>query len=827
MKLSYNWLKQYVDFDLSPAELAERLMMAGIEVEGVETRGASFDKIVTAKILSSDKHPNADRLSVCRVTDGKDERQIVCGAKNYQVGDIIPLALPGCTLPVLLPDGKPLTIKESKLRGVDSQGMMCSPKELGLATDSQGLMILPADTPVGVPFVEIVGKGDTIFDLEITPNRPDWLSVIGIAREVSALTGNPLKMPSLESPSPLSSPASGEDSQSKTHGGGVPSPFEGEGRVRGAVEGRTETATDLAKVRIEDPDLCPRYTARVIRGVKIGSSPRWMQDCLEKSGIRAINTIVDITNYVLLECGHPLHAFDHNLLAGHEIIVRRAKQGEIIKTIDTKDRPLTTDMLVIADAEKAVALAGVMGGAHSEINDKTVDVLLESAYFHPPSIRATSKKVGLKSESSYRFERGADVGLCDWAGQRASALMAELAGGKVSKEALDLFPKPIPQRSITLRYDRVNRLMGVDVEPARVQAILKGLGLESIGSDATQATWSIPTYRVDLEQEADLIEEVCRIYGANNIPSVIQSAAPGESAEDATYDFHSRLRKLAASLGFDEATNYTLLRGDAQGGEGYRVANPLSEDYSVLRTSLLPGLLAAAAHNVGHKNPDLRLFELGRVFGSDSSERNVIGFLLTGKRNPRHWEGGQPPVFDVFDLKGALEEMLTQLGVEGWTIERTDSGASLKLGKELLGTLAEVDRARTTALKINTPVIYAELDVYRLEGALPKDKRFTKLPQFPSINRDVAMVLDDAKTHQDVLDAVQQSYRESSKEKWLEKVEPFDIFRGSSIPAGKKSMAYSLTYRSLERTLTDTEVNALHDKVKSGLRTKLSCEIRE
>lgn len=790
MKLSFNWLKEYVDFDWSPAQLAERLLMAGIEVERIETKGASFDKIVTAKILSSDKHPNADRLTVCRVTDGKVERQIVCGAKNHKVGDIVPLALPGCTLPAPLPDGKFLTIKESKLRGVDSQGMMCSPKELGLAEDSQGLMILPADTPVGVPFVQIAGGGDTVLDLEITPNRPDWLSVIGIAREVSALAGNPLKMPSLSTT---------ED---------------------------TEDTEKVAKVVVEDTELCPRYTARVIRGVKLGPSPKWMQQRLEASGVRAINNIVDITNYVLLECGHPLHAFDLNLLAGRTIVVRRAKQGEGLKTIDGKVRTLTPDMLVIADAEKAVALAGIMGGADSEINEKTVDVLLESAWFFPPNVRATSKKIGLKSESSYRFERGADIGICDWASRRAAALMAELAGGKVSGGAIDVYPKPATRRSIPIRYERTNQLLGVTVEPNRVQQMLTSLGLGIESSDATKATFSIPTFRVDLEREVDLIEEVCRIYGANNIPIATPAAVPGQSPQDAVYDYHTRLRTLATALGFDEATSYTLL-GSATEGGALRLANPISEDYAVLRGSLLPSLLASVAHNVGRKSADLRLFELGRVFTADGKERTVLGLLLTGKRHARHWEGGQPPLLDVFDLKGAVEELLGQLGIEGWSVEKTAGGAAIQLRGQTLGTIGEVEAAKTSRLKIPAPVLYAELEVDALEASLPKDRKFARLPQFPAINRDIAMVLDESKTHQEILGAIEQSYREATKEKWLTQVEPFDVFRGGNIPAGRKSMAYSLTYRSLERTLTDAEVNALHEKVKTGLKTKLGCEIRE
>src|ERR1041384_1377206 len=412
MKFTFNWLKQYVDFDWSPQELAEKLAFAGIEVEDVVTTGgAALEQVVVCQILTSEKHPNADKLSVCHVTDGKSERQIVCGAKNYKVGDKVPLALPD----VKLPNG--MTNKETSLRGVTSQGMMCSAAELKLAEDAEGLLILPADTPVGIKLSEALGEADTVFDIEVTPNRPDWLSVIGIAREISALTGNQLKLPQISI---------------------------------------TETGANDASVTVEAPDLCPRYTARLIRGVKIGPSPAWLKQTLEKVGLRSINNVVDITNYVLLEFGLPLHAFSYSLLAGKRIVVRGPQSGERFTAIDDSQHELAGEMLVIPDAERAVALAGIMGGKNTEINDATTDVLLESAWFLPANIRKTSKQLGLASDSSYRFERGADIGGVVWASNRTAQLIQQLAGGQFARGIIDVLAKPIEKWRVRCRYAQVN-----------------------------------------------------------------------------------------------------------------------------------------------------------------------------------------------------------------------------------------------------------------------------------------------------------------------------------------------------------------------------------
>jgi phenylalanyl-tRNA synthetase beta chain len=770
MKFTYNWLKEYIDFDWSPDELAQKLTWAGIEVESVVNYGGGvLEQVVVCQVLSSEKHPNADKLSVCRVTDGKTERQIVCGAKNYKVGDKVPLALPGVTLP------NGLTIKEAKLRGIESQGMMCSAKELNIADDAEGLLILPVETPVGARLSDALGGTDTVFDIEVTPNRPDWLSLIGIAREVSALTGNPLRLPDIKT-----------------------------------TEG-TEPTEKLTSVKVEAPDLCPRYTARVIRGVKIGPSPAWLKRSLEKVGMRSINNVVDVTNYVLLECGHPLHAFDYNLLGGHRIVVRRAQNKEPFVAIDESKHELGGDILVIADASRAVALAGIMGGKESEINPATTDVLLESAWFLPSNVRKTSKKLALTSESSYRFERGADIDGVLWASNRAAALIQELAGGELARGVIDVLAKPIEKRRVRCRYAQVNRLLGIEVPTATVKKILAGLGCAILEGRAPSrpseksghgGAWpssdfvevEVPTFRVDLEREVDLIEEICRIHGVEKIPAQMQPAVAAVSEFDARWDRCARVRALLTALGFNEAMNQTLVtEGDL------KLANPLSSDQQALRSSLTPGLLANLRTNVSRHQFDVRLFEIGRVFGADGKESLHLALAATGPREPHSWEAvAREARVDSFDLKGGLEEL----------------GAAVEI--------RQIPVAQARKLDLRDPVFVAELPLDPLLASSPPKKVFRELPKYPAVVRDVAVVVDESVRHGDILAAI-----ENNRNKFLERVELFDIYRGNSVATGKKSMAYSLTFRATDRTLTDAEVNAAHDQIKRLLQQTLQCEIRE
>ena len=811
MKITFNWLAQYVNVPWTPEELAGRLTLLGLEMEGMQKLGGEFDGIVVAQILTRDKHPNADKLSLCRVFDGRAERQIVCGAQNFKAGDKAPLILPGQTLPAK-PGQPPVTIKAGKIRGCESHGMLCSPQELGLPDNIEGLLILPQDAKVGQPFAEFLGRpaGDVLYDLEITPNRPDWNSLIGIAREISALTGNPLLLPEIQIP-----PAS--------------------------LAG--EPAEKLLAVRIEEPELCPRYTARVIRGVKIGPSPAWLRSALEKTGLRSINNVVDVTNFVMLETGHPLHAFDFHLLgvpAGSRnlpsIVVRRAAAGEKFVTLDGKERVLDAQMLLIADESKGLALAGIMGGQNSEINPDTVDVLLESACFKPQNIRATSKKLELRTDSSYRYERGADVGACERASRRAALLILETAGGRLHEPLIDAYPAPAAPKEIRLRCDKTNALLGVDVPAAAQIQFLQRLGLEC--SDPAAPAFRVPTFRVDLKREADLIEEIGRLYGVDKIPATPPRGALGANAFDAVHDQIAEARRLLAGLGLLEAQGQTLISSAAAslGAEAAPPAtlqNPLSGDMNALRPSLLPGLLEALRHNASHKNTDTALFEIGRVFAPAAGkfrEERRMGIALTGRRQPAFWSGAERDIkCDIYDLKGILEEFLANFGFRGISWTRREAGgplflesAAIQLGKLPLGELGRLSPALQKRYDLRDPVYLAELNFDTVLARANPAKSFKPLPAYPPIRRDVAMLVPEATTHEAVLNVIKQT-----KPQNLELTELFDVFRGQNVPEGCKSMAYAFTYRNSGRTLTDAEVNAAHEKLVAQLKQRLLAVVRE
>ncbi len=831
MKVTLNWLKQYVDFDWSPEQLAERLTMLGLEVESVGKISGEFEGIVVAQILTRDKVPASDKLSVCKVNDGKGERTIICGAQNHQPGDKVPLILPNFALPMKPGDKEPFVIKERRVFGITSQGMMCSPQELGLPDQIDGLLILPADAPVGQPFAEYLGRssGDVVFDLEITPNRPDLNSVIGIAREIAAVTGNQLRIPEIRNP---------------------------KSEIR---------ADNLVAVRIQDPELCPRYTARVVRGVNIGPSPDWLRLMLERVGIRSINNVVDVTNYVMLECGQPLHAFDYRLIAGSRrgneadgtvanpppnvggydgkptIVIRRAQDGELFITLDGQKHTLTSDMLLIADEQKGIALAGVMGGANTEINDQTVEVLIESAYFAPTNIRRTSRALGLRSESSYRFERGADIGICDWASQRAAQLILETAGGQLAEGVVDACPNPIEAKQVLLRYGKTNELLGVTIAHKDQVNYLTRLGLEALTQTNDHCAFGVPTWRVDLKRENDLIEEIERLHGLEKVPATPPRGAIGTNTFDAVHDQIAEARRILCGLGLNEAQGQTLISDTAAKLAApveslVPLANPLSSDMNVLRPSLFPGLLDSLRHNVTRKNYDVALFEVGRVFRNAHNaaraarEERQIAIALTGRRHPIFWSGAdRDATFDLMDLKGCVEEFLEQFGVRGVTFTRRTASAELFLesaaialgGKLPLGELGQLSPKLAKQYDLRDAVLLAELNLNQLIARRNPAKSCKALPQFPAIRRDVAMLVPETVTH----DAVLQTVRKA-KPANLEGVELFDVFRGRNIAAGQKSVAYAFTYRHVERTLTDAEVNTAHAQLVEQLREKLAAVIR-
>ena len=840
MKVTLNWLKQYVDFDWSPEELTERLTMLGLEVEGVHKTGGEFDGIVVAQILTRDPVPGSDKLSVCKVNDGKGERVIICGAQNHKPGDKVPLILPNFALPLKPGDKEPFVIKERKVFGITSHGMMCSHQELGIDPEKiglkreEGLLILAADAPIGKPFAEYLGRtgGDVVFDLEITPNRSDWNSVIGIAREIAALTGNPLKMPSVQC-----SVSSVRSEKLKTE------------------NLKLETSA-LVSVRLDDPDLCPRYTARVVQGVKIGPSPDWLRSMLEKVGIRSINNVVDVTNYVMLEIGQPLHAFDYHLIAKGKdgkptIVVRRARAGEEFITLDGQKHKLTTDNLLIADETRGIALAGVMGGQNSEIKDSTVDVLIESAYFSPTNIRRTGKTLGLRTDASYRFERGADIDINDWAGARCAQLIVETAGGQLAEGVVDAYPKPVAPKQITLRHQKANDLLGINLKPEECEFYLGQLGLKTVGRKARPisadaapepATFQIPTFRVDLKRDVDLIEEIARLHGVDKIPATPPRGAIGSNAFDSVHDQIAEARRILSGLGLNEAQGQTLIAKSEvrsqKSEEIVSLANPLSSDMDVLRPSLLPGLIHSLRHNLSHKNYDVALFEIGQVFNTKEGanagshlfwEKPRLAIALTGQRALPFWSGGDRDAkFDAYDLKGLLEEFFDQFGLRGLAFSRRSETTALFLesatvvqGRNQVGELGQLLPALARKYDLRDAVLLAELNLDLLLARRNPSKSFKSLPQFPAIRRDVAMIVPEATTHDAVLQVVKQT-----KPANLETVELFDVFRGKNIPEGQKSLAYAFTYRAADKTLTDAEANAAHTKIVDALKAQLQAAVR-
>ena len=820
MKVTLNWLKQYVDFDWSPEELTERLTMLGLEVEGVEKLGGGFEGIVVAEVLSREKHPNADKLSLCQVSDGQGPRQIVCGASNFKVGDKVPLILPGASLPAA-PGEKPFTIKVGKIRGIESQGMMCSPKEIGLAEDADGLLILPPDARVGQPLAEHLGRAevDYVYDLEVTPNRPDLNSVLGIAREISALTGHPLLLPD---------------------------PGIASGEVQEAASSPGASIDRYVAVRIEDPGLCPRYTARVVTGVKVGPSPAWLRQTLEKVGIRSISNVVDVTNYVMLEVGQPLHAFDYHLVAKDEhgkptIVIRRAANGETFQTLDEREHLLTNENLLIADETKGIALAGVMGGLNTEINDRTQDVLIESAYFSPTNIRRTSKKLDLRTESSYRFERGCDPGITDWASRRAAQLILETSGGNLVPGAVDACPQPAEEKQVALRFEKTNRLLGIDIPAQEQTRLLSSLGLDVVGEEpGVSCTVRIPTFRVDLKGEIDLIEEVCRLHGLEKIPATPPRGAVGGNAFDAMHDHLADARHILSALGLHEAQGQTLIADTAAGRavpreEWIALSHPLSNDMNVLRPSLLPGMLDALQRNLSRKNGDVALFEIGRVFlpasqpDSSPREERRLALALTGRRHADTWSQGRKDAkFDAYDLKGVLEEFCDAYGLRGLIHRPRKEGsglfhasAAVLMGKTTVGEWGQLAPGLAREYDLRDPVFLAELSLDILLARRNPARSFKPLPAYPAIRRDVAMLIDEPVTHDDILAAVNKT-----KPTHLESVELFDIFRGVNVPEGQKSMAYSFTYRSPDKTLTDAEVNTVHERIIAEFQESLGATIR-
>jgi phenylalanyl-tRNA synthetase beta chain len=803
MIVTYNWIKEFVDCDLPAEELSHLLTMLGLEVERMEVVGGGMDDVVVAQVVERNQHPNADKLSLCKIDDGSGGEllSVVCGAQNFKAGDKVALAKIGATLP------GDFKIKRSKIRGEESFGMLCSEKELELSTESSGIMILPESFALGTPLFDALGTKDTVFEIGLTPNRADCLSVVGVAREIAAKLGKKVHYPGHE-----------------------------------VVE--TGAPIDkIASVTIEAPALCPRYTARHISGCTLAPSPLWLTDRLRAAGIRSINNIVDVTNYVLLEYGHPLHAFDFKLLSGGRIVVAAAGEGEAFGTLDGQERLLTASDLTIRDAEKGVALAGIMGGGNSEIGEGTTEVLLESAYFDPSAIRRTSKRLGIHTESSHRFERGTDVAGLTRALDRAASLIAELSGGKIARGMIDVYPQPVEPRVITARLSRINAVSGLSLSAAEVQDIFQRLEFTVSETEPGVFRVKVPLFRVDLEREIDLVEEVVRLNGFEKVPLTLPQASVLSELPSASQRLTLRVKDLLVSQGLSEVINYSfvapascekiLLPADDFRRKGVALLNPISDELSVMRTTLLPGLLETAVKNINFRTLDLRIFEMRRIYipteGNELPDEPLyLSALLTGRRDPEGWNQAKGDL-DFFDVKGLVETLLDELHVAkvSYSAEELDpyyhpgKACRVMAGNRALGSFGELHPSVQENYGIDAPLLYLELNFEKLIGC-KKEMGVAQVPsRFPSTFRDIAMLLPEATPAAEILACV-----ENVKAAELEGVELFDLYTGGNIPQGEKSIAVRVRYGSRERTLTDDEVTKLHGRVMANLQKKLNVSFR-
>lgn len=853
MKVPLSWLKEYIDIAMSPEDLGHMLTMAGLEVESIDYIGASWgDKIITAQITHLEKVEKSDHLNYTRVNTGSDELGVICGAPNIKLGDKVPLALPGAKV-------GDITITEAKKMGYVSQGMLCSPRELGIASDHSGIYILDAETPLGLPLVQVLGE--VVFDFSIKAHRGDLSSIIGVAREVSALTGKPLRIP-----------------QPKLQEAGTPT-------------------AEMVKVTIEDPDLCPRYTARVISGIKLGPSPSWMGRRLLAAGMRPISNIVDITNYVMLELGQPLHAFDYELVRGKHIIVRRAKVGEEMTTLDDVKRKLTPDMLLITDPEGPTAIAGVMGGAISEVNANTTTILLEAANFSAGSVRRTSVTLGLRTDASSRFEKGLDPELTVLGANRAAQLMAELADGTVHVGSVDNYPQPRKERVLPFSVDDVEWLTGMKVTQGEVVDALNALGFTVTPDELGKAmVVTVPTYRADVEESADLVEEVIRIIGYDKLPATIPVGPLPEPQGISWFDREQQIRELLVGAGLNEIITYAMtsrarmvhLLAQADASSAHRllqtvsgvkanghadgqttqqrsgtvtttnskaavafdptsvpavvIQNPLSSDMEAMRLTLMSGLMETLQENSKRVNAGLRFFEVGRRYlpsedkHSLPDERRSVGIALSGPA-AISWLPELARSADFYDLKGVVETLLTGLHISRYRFTPTQHPtfhpgrcALLELprisseGEEVfspVGVLGEVHPSVQQRYDLPERAYLCELDLVLLYDAVPARLTYQPISRHQELTRDLAIVVEQQISAQDIQEAIASSGGEL-----LRSVILFDVYTREPIPAGKKGLTYSLIYQSSERTLTDAEANTLQERIISALNERFGAVLR-
>ncbi|MCJ7669432.1 MAG: phenylalanine--tRNA ligase subunit beta [Dehalococcoidia bacterium] len=804
MKVSLKWLRDYVDIKLAPKELAERLTMAGLEVKGIQTTGGTWDKVVIGEVIALNPHPNADRLKLATVDLGTGQVTTVCGAPNISLGQKVPFAHIGARL-IDAHTGEAIVLKPAKIRDVASEGMVCSEKELGISDSHEGILVLPPEAPIGAPLGAYLG--DVIFDLDVTPNRPDCLSVIGIAREIAALTGEPLRLPEIH------------------------------------YEETEESIDSFASVDIVDPDLCPRYCASLIIGIKIAPSPSWLQQRLNSCGMRPINNVVDVTNYVMLEYGQPLHAFDYHKIKGRQIIVRRAGNGETMSTLDGTKRALHPDILVIADKEEAVAVAGIMGGLDSEVTDKTDTILLESANFNQATIRRGCSHLQFQSEASIRFDKGLNSELPLLPLKRATQLLLELAGGRAAKGIIDVYPGKSKPKIISFTTREVKRLSGLKVNIDETIKLLKALGFEcQEGDSGSQILVSAPYWRSDIKCSADLVEEIVRIIGYEKIPITrLGSPLPQQKSKLSPAAQRSNLKEklhnILTGFGFQEILTYSLVSLEKLQKLSpklelklppLKVANPMTREQEYLRTSLRAGLLATLAHNQNIEQSGIRLFEIGKVFlpqGKDlPEEKEMFCAVLSGARAGLSWQADKEPL-DFFDAKGIVENLLNQLRLKASFDIGDDEtlfpgrGANIIVEDDKVGIVGDVHPKVTQAFELSNTICLIEVDLEKLLTKITGIKEYQSIPRFPSVTRDIALVIDEQVSYGTVEEIIQSF-------PLVTKVTLFDLYRGEQIAEGKKSFAIRIVYQSPSHTLTDEEVDQTQEQMLAKLHQELGATLR-
>jgi phenylalanine--tRNA ligase, beta subunit len=799
MLISLNWLKQYIDLDgIEINEMENALTMIGQEVEKIDIVGGNLDKVVVAHLEEVKKHPNADSLTLCKVNNGKEILQIVCGATNHKTGDKVALAQVGARLK------EDFTIKKGKIRGEESNGMLCSEDELGIGSDKDGIIILPEDAPVGVPFKDYLGINDTVFELEITPNRPDCLSHIGIARELSAYYGKELKYPETE--------------------------------IKNEIEEKT---SDNVKVTIEDSNLSRRYVTRILKNVTVKESPKWLKERIEAIGLRSINNIVDVSNFILMEMNHPNHVFDLDKIEGNEIKVKSAVKGDKLVTLDEQERELEDGDIVICDSKKILALGGVMGGLDSEVTDNTKNILLEVAHFNSQNVRKTSRRLTLSSDSSYRFERGIDVEDSIKVINRLANLIQEVAGGEILNGYVDVYPVPHENKVAELNFERLNRFVGKVIPREKVIEILRNLEID-VKDNGETLTLTAPSYRGDLELEQDYFEEVIRMYGFDNIENILPRVDINKNSTLDTTKLTDKVKTICASVGLKEVINYSFIPKDALQKLKFTgvsedklidISNPITEDFVTMRPTLLYSLIKNAKDNMNRNVSNIRFFEVSRTFekAEELAKEDIkVGIILAGENDKTLWNP-KPVHYDFYDLKGIVEEIFSKLKFQSFSIKRSvqtefhpGRSADVFVGKEYIGSFGEIhpDVLENFGLNKKT-VLVAEFNIELIKKYINKPFVYQGIVKYPAVPRDLALVMNENILVGDVLKTIEKI------DKKVEKVELFDIYQGIGVEPGKKSVAISILLRDDSKTLEEKEINDIIDKILAKMKKDYMAELRQ